>query len=246
MGQPSIEVRANYLGDLPGFDPHYHLVIVVDDGNGNKTYYRGGPEQGGSSVGSSAATTGTNGSGRSTGGSSGGSGFGDIITEYGPYVPNSIDYDPNAKVIYRAALRPEDVANVKNSLANQMNAIQAAKIDYWPTGPNSNSVVGTAMRNVLNIDLQVPKGMWIPGIDQQLVDRRGQRASADIDPRTPEGYYSAMANGQQLSPEQTREALNMSAQESGDPQSIAAIESMNGISERLEQEQQQQMDMEYV
>jgi hypothetical protein len=44
MGKPSIEVRANYLGKLPGGDPYYHLLIVVRDGNGNNTYYRGGPD----------------------------------------------------------------------------------------------------------------------------------------------------------------------------------------------------------
>jgi hypothetical protein len=45
MGQPYIQVRANRLGKIRGRDPHYHLLIVVDDGNGNRTYYRGGHRQ---------------------------------------------------------------------------------------------------------------------------------------------------------------------------------------------------------
>lgn len=180
MGQPSIEVRANYLGKLPGADPHYHLVIVVRDGNGNNTYYRGGPSNGvtssGASSGSSRSSSG------STAGSSGGSlgTGGKLITEFGAYTPDSIDYDKNAVVIYNAKLDPKDVSKVKNSLVNQMKAIKNAKIDYFATGPNSNSTVGTAMRNI-GVDLQIPKGMWVPGVEQQLVDRNGLRASTVVE-----------------------------------------------------------------
>jgi hypothetical protein len=171
MGQPTIQVRANRLS-APG-NPR-HLVIVVDDGKGSKTYYRGGPESG--NGGSSDATRGSTGSGRS----SGGSGFGRVVAESGPYTPDSIDFDPNAEVIYQANLNPADVSRVKNSLNNQMNAVNEANINYFPTGPNSNSTVGTAMRN-LGVNLQIPNGMWVPGVEQQLVDRNGRRASIEAE-----------------------------------------------------------------
>jgi hypothetical protein len=89
MAKPTIEVRANYLGKLPGFDPHYHLLIVVRDGHGNNTYYRGGPSE---NVTSGGVSSGSIGSGGSPGNG------GKLITEFGPYVPDSIDFDRSAKV----------------------------------------------------------------------------------------------------------------------------------------------------
>jgi hypothetical protein len=177
MGQATIQVRANKLR-LPG-SPR-HLVIVVDDGNGNKTYYRGGPE---SNRGAPESDSGDNASG------SGGIGFGRVFARSGRYRRGGLDYDENAVVIYQANLNPEDVANVKNTLDNQMNAINEANINYFPTGPNSNSVAGTAMRN-LGVDLQIPDGMWVPGVEQQLVDRDGRRASIET-----EGTRIATASG---------------------------------------------------
>jgi hypothetical protein len=175
MGQPSIQVRANRLGQLPGSDPHYHLYIVVNDGKGNLTYYRGGPSgDGGSSGGSSGATRGTTSSGRS----SGESGFGKIETEYGAHVPGSIDYQEDSRVIHQSNLNPGDVSRVKANLASQMDAIEGANINYFPTGPNSNSVVGTATRN-MGLDVQIPSGMWVPGVETQLINRNGQRVSSN-------------------------------------------------------------------
>jgi hypothetical protein len=85
-----------------------------------------------------------------------------------------------AKVIYKAILNPEDVSSVKNKLANQMVAINRAKINYFAAGPNSNSTVGTALRNI-DINIQIPKGMWVPGFEQQLIDRDGLRASTVVE-----------------------------------------------------------------
>jgi hypothetical protein len=109
MGQPSIQVWANRLGQLPGADPHYHLYIVVDDGKGNQTFYRGGPENQGTS---SDATRGTTGSGRS----SGGSGFGKLVTEHGNFTKDSTDYQEDSVRVYKANLDPKDVAGVKSNL----------------------------------------------------------------------------------------------------------------------------------
>jgi hypothetical protein len=78
-------------------------------------------------------------------------------------------------VVYQANIDPGDVSGIKNSLNSQMNAITEADINYFPTGPNSNSVAGTAMRN-LGVNLQIPNGMWVPGFEQQLIDQNGRRA----------------------------------------------------------------------
>jgi hypothetical protein len=173
MGQPSIQVWANRLGQLPGSDPYYHLYIVVDDGKGNQTYYRGGP--GNSNGGSSDASRGTTGSGRS----SGESGFGKLVTEHGKFTKDSIDYQADSVRVYKANLDPKDVAGVKSNLVNQMNAIEGAKINYFPTGPNSNSTVGTAMRNLGTKNIQFPNGMWVPGFENQLINQNGRRVSSN-------------------------------------------------------------------
>jgi hypothetical protein len=202
MGQPSIQVRANYIVKAPNFDAAYHLFITVDDGNGNVTYYRGGPathgssgrdssgsSSGSSSGGSSGSSSGGSGgssSGSSSGGSSGGSsgssesGSQKLVTDYGSYVKGSVDYNENALIIYQAKINPEDISRVKNHLTNQMNLIQKAKINYFITGPNSNSTVGTALRN-MGINVQIPKGIWAPGFEQQLIDQNGRRASIETE-----------------------------------------------------------------
>jgi hypothetical protein len=202
MGQPSIQVRANYIVKAPNFDAAYHLFITVDDGNGNVTYYRGGPathgssgrdssgsSSGSSSGGSSGSSSGGSGgssSGSSSGGSSGGSsgssesGSQKLVTDYGFYVKGSVDYNENALIIYQAKINPEDISRVKNYLTNQMNLIQKAKINYFITGPNSNSTVGTALRN-MGINVRIPKGIWVPGFEQQLIDQNGRRASIETE-----------------------------------------------------------------
>jgi hypothetical protein len=190
MGQPSIQVRANYVLKAPNFDAAYHLFITVDDGNGNVTYYRGGPAgKGGSSRGSSESTSG--GSSRSSSGGSSGSSSGSssglsesdstkLVTDYGPYIRKSIDYNKNALTIYQEEINPEYLSRVKNHLTSQMNLIQEAKINYFLTGPNSNSTVGTALRN-MGVNIKIPKGIWVPGFDQQLIDQKGKRVATAIE-----------------------------------------------------------------
>jgi hypothetical protein len=216
MGQPSIQVRANYITKVPGFDSSYHLFITVDDGNGNKTYYRGGPDNGGSTSGGSSGSSrnssgGSSGSSanssggssessrNSSGGSSGSNrnsiegGFQKIITEYGDYVPGSIDYNEKSLTIYNAEISPKGLSRIKDQLASQMNLIQKAKIGYFLTGPNSNSVAGTALRNI-GINIKIPKGIWVPGFEQQLIDRNGLRASTVVEGVSTYANRSTLTN----------------------------------------------------
>jgi hypothetical protein len=185
MGQPSIQVRANYILKAPNFDAAYHLFITVDDGNGNVTYYRGGPATHGSSSRGSSGSSSRGSSESSSGGSSGSSrssesGSQKLVTDYGLYIKGSVDYNENALTIYQAKVNPEDLSRVKNHLTNQMNLIQKAKINYFLTGPNSNSTVGTALRN-MGINLKIPEGIWVPGFDQQLIDQNGKRVATAVE-----------------------------------------------------------------
>jgi hypothetical protein len=166
MAQPKIEVRANKIGQIPGSNPYYHSFIVLTDSSGKETYYRAGPENGG---GSSAASSGASGSNRTSGssGSSNRSGFGKIVAESGSYVPGTIDYNTDATVIYSKNLNAEEFARIKTGLTNQVDAVNSAQIDYNPTGPNSNTFVGTATKNV-GINFKAPDHIWLPGVDSSL------------------------------------------------------------------------------
>jgi DNA-directed RNA polymerase subunit H (RpoH/RPB5) len=171
MAKPTIEVRANYLGKIPGFDPYYHLLIVVRDGHGNNTYYRGGSDGDVSPIGGAIGITKPSVGSPGTGGK--------IIAEFGPYVYDSIDFDRGAKVIYKAELNPADLPKIHNYFDNQIGAINRAKINYYATGPNSNSTAGTLLRNV-GINIKIPGGMWIPGFEQQLVNQNGKRVATAV------------------------------------------------------------------
>jgi hypothetical protein len=252
MGQPSIKVYATELGQLPGYDPHYHLTIVVDDGQGNQTYYRGGPENSpGGSGQISGASGGSSGSGSSSGSTrSSGSGspsispFGDIVTSSGKYGPGDDEYRTDAILISQTNIAPQEVAKVKKYLAGQMQDIEAANIDYFPTGPNSNSVAGTAMRN-LGVDLQVPKGMWIPGIEQQLVDRNGKVALANTTTiaSEPTTFYALTQDAlSQLTVPQAAQIVAMAAKEGnpGDSQASKSLDSMAELMTEMQQEKELQ------
>jgi hypothetical protein len=125
-----------------------------------------------------------------------------------------------------------------------MQDIEAANIDYFPTGPNSNSVAGTAMRN-LGVDLQVPKGMWIPGIEQQLVDRNGKVALANTTTiaSEPTTFYALTQDAlSQLTVPQAAQIVAMAAKEGnpGDSQASKSLDSMAELMTEMQQEKELQ------
>lgn len=186
-----IEIRANELNQLLGY---YHLFIVFTDSSGVEYYFRGGPSaegpggssglsselSGGSSHSSSAgssdaSTSGNSGSGSNPSASSdsgGGGPWGDIVTVYGLYEPDTIDWDPSAKSVEIAS--GVDACSKFEALQRQMDLITASHTRYNPLGPNSNSVVFTAIRNV-GLTPQEPAGVWAPGA----------RTHIDVPPETP-------------------------------------------------------------
>lgn len=169
-----VEVRANALSL-----GSYHLFIVFTNQEGKEYFFRGGPSGGGpsSSSGVSGELSGgssrngsesTSGSGSNTNraSDSGGSGpYGYIVTTHGDYVEGTIDYEvgaPSVVINHSAA-----ACAMYDKLIGQMAAIDAAKIRYAPLGPNSNSVVYTALKNV-GLTPAVPSGVWAPGKDTPL------------------------------------------------------------------------------
>jgi hypothetical protein len=120
----------------------------------------------------------SSGSSPSSGGS-GESGFGSILAQYGVFKPGSIDYNTDAVVVYQRDLDPSEVPRIKEQLISQTAAINAAKIPYKLTGPNSNSVVATLMENAGFTDFS-HEGILAPGSDQRLIYPNGERVSAEV------------------------------------------------------------------
>ena len=152
-GIPPVRVEAtNVAGGLAS-----HLAIVVRGKNGKETGYRGGPSRNGS-LSSSAQQNPTTGATDY--------GFGAIVTTSGEYAPGFIDYKTDASKV-AVDLNGQSVDTVTKCFEDTMKAIDARKIAYYPTGPNSNSVVGTMLSRC---GCQKVKPVWIaPGFDTDLL-----------------------------------------------------------------------------
>ena len=172
-----IEVRFALLGSICG-KKWYHAYIITS-GDGITSFFRGGPQRrpGGSSGGSSGNSSGsTTGSSRSCCGSSSGSSnssnsssgspFGTIVTDFGTYLPGTVDYEtnpvPTMTILDNAA--PCDTYDA--ALTQAMRAIQSANTSYDPFVDNSNAVVTTGLSNA---GLQFgPPPVWAPGWGHNL------------------------------------------------------------------------------
>lgn len=170
----TIEVHANQLSPLG----YYHMFIVFTNAAGEKYYLRGGPSSGGggtsrssgemSGGSSNASSNSSSGSGSNSSASSDSSAdtgtgpFGNIVTEYGKYEPGTIDWDPTAKAI--TVKNDSDACDLYATLMAQMDSITASHTRYNPLGPNSNSTVFTALKNV-GITPATPADVWAPGKD---------------------------------------------------------------------------------
>ena len=119
-GNCRVDVRATKITGLYGL-PVYHLFIITHDSSGFEHYYRGGPST------------------RS------GSSYGPIVTTHGNYLPGTIDWDPSApSVTVEASV---NCATNHSCLVAELSRIDGTATTYVPTGPNSNSVVRTCLRN---------------------------------------------------------------------------------------------------
>jgi hypothetical protein len=73
-------------------------------------------------------------------------------------------------------LSPAEFARIKTGLNEQVDAVNRAQIDYNPTGPNSNTFVGTATKNV-GINFKAPDHIWLPGVDSDLSQNQSGTSS---------------------------------------------------------------------
>jgi hypothetical protein len=186
MGKAKIEVKATYLGDLPGLPPHHHLFIVYTDSEGRQFRLEGGPT-GGSSVSSALSgelSSRSSGSSRSTSRPFGN--IGTVVNRYGPAYP-AFDAGAKSTVIYTSS-NPTQVYQAFQQLKAQVAYIGATGIRYDPLQQNSNAVVGSAIRNVfgnVNLSKILPdtngKDVWAPGAEIQLIDRQGRLLRSSLE-----------------------------------------------------------------
>lgn len=122
-----IDVRATHIGGLLSAAPVYHLFIVHIDNTGPKPYsryFRGGPG------GSCPGVTGQHGT---------------IVTDVGPYIPGTVDWDPSAPSV-TVLTGPAACAKL-SCLKSELGRIDSTCTPYKPTGPNSNTVASTMLSN---------------------------------------------------------------------------------------------------
>jgi len=101
-----------------------HAYIVTTNPNGSQSYFRGGPD--GQTNWSSA--------------------WGDITTKYGPYQPKTPDWDPGKPPSITIYEDDQPCDCINRSFTDILNKIKAANISYHPSYQNSNSVVGTTLK----------------------------------------------------------------------------------------------------
>lgn len=168
-----LEVRAIELGSVFR-KPYYHLFIIFIDKNGTEYYLRGGPSgqpgRSGSSSGlsggsSHSSSRNSSASGSNPSDSSSDSPYGYITTEYGQYLPGTIDYDPQAKSIQVASCT--ESCSLYQKLIEEMKKVNNAHIHYNPLGSNSNSVVFTTLKNI-GVIPKLPENVWAPGHDTPI------------------------------------------------------------------------------
>lgn len=175
-----IEVAANRLGKVPIKGDYHHLHIIFTDEEGNKWGMRGGPSaspgslgssgdlSGGSSRGSSRSSSGSGSNSSSSSDSDGSGPFGTIITDVAQYDEEFIDYPQDGETLPKTTIAEGPDACAKfDDLKRQMRAIDASQTRYNPLGPNSNTTVFQALKNV-GLAPKVPDGVWAPGASDTI------------------------------------------------------------------------------
>jgi hypothetical protein len=142
-----VDVRAaRLLGGVA-----YHLFIIYRE-QGRDQYFRGGPSNGGSSGASRSSSNSSSNSGRR------------IVTDYGPYKPGTVDYDPNAYSV--TVLKGAAACGKDRCLAAQARRIEKLHRLYASLGPNSNSVARTLLAKC-HLPVDKPH-INTPGFDEVL------------------------------------------------------------------------------
>lgn len=109
--------------------------------------------------------------GSSPGSSCGGPGvnngpWGSIRTDYGAYLPGTIDYTAEPTGQQTVTVLPGTCDALEGRLAGHADDIEAAQIPYNPLGSNSNSTARELLERAGL--LEVRPVVWAPGWDTQL------------------------------------------------------------------------------
>ena len=155
--QCTVEVRYTPVAGLAN-----HAFIVTTDADSQR-YYRGGP--GANEGGLNSSSSG----GESTDYDSRFGVYGPIVTEYGDYRPNTIDWTTAPSGQQTVDVFAGNCDAVDHALARAMDDIEAAEINYMPLQQNSNSTVreGLERAGYPNVDPVV----WAPAWNTQLPPR---------------------------------------------------------------------------
>lgn len=134
-----VEVRYTSIGATLGIANHAFVTTTDAD---STNFYRGGPESrtGGSNSGSSNSGSSGSGSSGSSNGNPNAGVFGNIATDYGPYVRGTVDWTETPSGQHTVAERPGNCDAIDASMARTADRIEAAGTPYRVLGPNSNSV----------------------------------------------------------------------------------------------------------
>ena len=125
LGLCKVEIRFKQV-PLVGRLGVYHAYVVTTDPNGSQNYFRGGP----SSVPNSDSWI-----------------FGDIKAQYGPYVPRTPDWASKPPPSLTVSQDNEPCGCENQQFKSILDAINSAHLPYYPERENSNSVVGTMLRD---------------------------------------------------------------------------------------------------
>lgn len=152
-GQPYVDVRATSVAFFWN-----HLFLIYGDQQGEEEIFRGGPT--GSPLGSLTSPNGDNPPDRED------RGYGLIHVDSFAYGPTSIDWDPDAPSFELTSGPPASAA--ERCFINEMNRINDESIDYFPWGPNSNTVVSTMMVRC-GLPVTLPENVSVPGFNDKTL-----------------------------------------------------------------------------
>jgi hypothetical protein len=167
----SITVYFKPITELGVTLPYYHEFIVYQPDSGDAQYLRGGPA---ANQGLSLDSGGGSGSSGSTSAEGPNFPFGAVTLETGTFVPSAPDYtnpdgssytsDPSQVIATGSdsvlGAQFTDMVSYMTSMYSPGGTYGADGIAYGPTGPNSNSVVTTALQYE---GLSVPSGTGLSG-----------------------------------------------------------------------------------
>lgn len=132
----NLDVYANYIwaaGWVPTFSYHTYTVLTYKDGT--RHYFRAGPSTGYG---------------------------GKIVTDYGLYVPGTVDYRASPKIFnVQSDISENTYKTYYQNMARRCAYVKSLKVDYDKFGPNSNTVCRLLIASCNTYGFK--PGVWTPG-----------------------------------------------------------------------------------